>query len=630
MGSNAQIPKVAKDDWVRLNRVLRQLAFAVVGPDSTPTFNGLVLTGDLAVAGDLTVGNDLTVAGTITGGVITDGIASLTGGTGTGYTLASPVITGNWSWTSGSTWNLSGGSKTIEFAPTSSIIIEDSNGRNFLRLRGIDNDITFGNATDNTAFIFDGTGIANFTGPIEVDQIGPNDGTDPDLIQLATGQVDVNGDLFAEIVGVGASDADSTLYVEIMDVNKKGLLIKSAVGQVDNPFQINDSDGTVVMALTKSGSLQIAGASITMNPSAGTDIFIEIDKPSVNKKGNLRWSINSVDKWWSGFTDSGNFGNGDEYFIGATAGGANSAFLIRSTDMINIRAGLRVGDTTAPTHGLEVAGETLLEDALHIKEITTPTPIAGHGTLWTNAANELRMFSGDGVEHLVHGSAFSNIWFHGLSSSAVNIINQNEFAKVEIFDVVGDEDDETNAVGSSANNEIVIGTNGAGSYEIGFNASITAQGATRTFVLAAGIEFAALLDVTAATNASPIVVTVVGHPFKKGDMVTLAGATTNTAANGDWFVTTPTADTFELYDMGGAASTGNGVYDASSGDITHCYAGNVMMHRSVNQTAVGFGGPSGDVSLLVGDKISVYALNLDAATDLNVFQVSLHINREDD
>jgi hypothetical protein len=47
MGSPSLIPKVQKDDWVNLNRVLRKLAFAILGLDSTPTFNGLNLTGPL-------------------------------------------------------------------------------------------------------------------------------------------------------------------------------------------------------------------------------------------------------------------------------------------------------------------------------------------------------------------------------------------------------------------------------------------------------------------------------------------------------------------------------------------------------------------------------------------------------
>ena len=48
MGSPSLIPKVQKDDWVNLNRVLRKLAFAVLGPDAAPIFNGIQFNTDFA------------------------------------------------------------------------------------------------------------------------------------------------------------------------------------------------------------------------------------------------------------------------------------------------------------------------------------------------------------------------------------------------------------------------------------------------------------------------------------------------------------------------------------------------------------------------------------------------------
>jgi hypothetical protein len=45
MGSPALIPRVQKDDWVNLNRVLRKLAYAALGPGAAPVFASLTLTG---------------------------------------------------------------------------------------------------------------------------------------------------------------------------------------------------------------------------------------------------------------------------------------------------------------------------------------------------------------------------------------------------------------------------------------------------------------------------------------------------------------------------------------------------------------------------------------------------------
>lgn len=61
--------------------------------------------------------------------------------------------------------------------------------------------------------------------------------------------------------------------------------------------------------------------------------------------------------------------------------------------------------------------------------------------------------------------------------------------------------------------------------------------------------------VTGATNASPIVVTSVGHGLTAGARVTVAGVGGNTAANGTFTVSAVTDDTFTL-----ASSTGNGAY----------------------------------------------------------------------
>lgn len=68
--------------------------------------------------------------------------------------------------------------------------------------------------------------------------------------------------------------------------------------------------------------------------------------------------------------------------------------------------------------------------------------------------------------------------------------------------------------------------------------------------------------VSAATNASPIVVTSNSHGLSNGDEVWIEGVSGNTAANGIWTVANKTTDTFEL-----SGSTGNGAY-TSGGTIS--------------------------------------------------------------
>ncbi len=72
-------------------------------------------------------------------------------------------------------------------------------------------------------------------------------------------------------------------------------------------------------------------------------------------------------------------------------------------------------------------------------------------------------------------------------------------------------------------------------------------------------------NITAATNASPIVITTsTAHGLVTGDYVTINSQLVNTNANGVWRVgTTPTPTTFQILLMDGTNTTGNGVGSAT-------------------------------------------------------------------
>ena len=53
-------------------------------------------------------------------------------------------------------------------------------------------------------------------------------------------------------------------------------------------------------------------------------------------------------------------------------------------------------------------------------------------------------------------------------------------------------------------------------------------------------------SITSSTNASPIVVTKASHGLSNGNVITVYGHATNTAANGTWMVGGVTTNTFEL------------------------------------------------------------------------------------
>ena len=72
---------------------------------------------------------------------------------------------------------------------------------------------------------------------------------------------------------------------------------------------------------------------------------------------------------------------------------------------------------------------------LFLSETTTPTAIADRGAIYTKSNNELFFQDGAGVEHLLHGDAFSNIWFHDTSTVEVTISTEDAFTKIDSFTV---------------------------------------------------------------------------------------------------------------------------------------------------------------------------------------------------
>lgn len=292
-----------------------------------------------------------------------------------------------------------------------------------------------------------------------------------------------------------------------------------------------------------------------------------------------------------------------------------------------------IGIGVAPLANM-ASGDLVLEGgSLALKEITTPTADADYGKIYTKNNNELFFQDGAGTEHLLHGDAFSNLWYHG-TSTGVTIGTQNAFTKITVFENVGDEDDLGNVVGNATNDEITISSGAGASYGVTFHVSITAAGANREMIIVLGIELATPLDITNVTDdlVSPIVITSNDHGLLNGDMVQIADVVGNTAANGSFMVTNKTTNTFEIVILGGGATTGNGDYNEGSptGNVTIKYPGNLVMHRLVSQNSLGVGGVDSDSFLVGGDKAALYVANLDAATDLNMLVANLKISREGD
>ena len=116
--------------------------------------------------------------------------------------------------------------------------------------------------------------------------------------------------------------------------------------------------------------------------------------------------------------------------------------------------------------------------------------------------------------------------------------------------------------------------------------SIYGNNAKWNFQIATGNTAA---TITAATNTSPIQITVVAHGFSNNDWVNIASVLGNTNANGEWKITVVDADNFTLqnssgnaaYTSGGTAALRNGCHiEFSSPQVK-----NISLNGNVGQTA---------------------------------------------
>lgn len=268
---------------------------------------------------------------------------------------------------------------------------------------------------------------------------------------------------------------------------------------------------------------------------------------------------------------------------------------------------------------------------LMLDETTTPTAVTGFGYVYTKSDGVLYFQdSVAGSEQSIGGSgaiAYSSMWYHG-TDDTVTISTANVLTKITSFVNVGLEDPIGNAVADpTTDDDITIGANGAGTYEVSIQSSFTNSGAaSRLFNIVPCIDLSSTLTITDATNATPIVVTSSSHGLKSGDVVTISGVTGNTAANGDWTAENITASTFEIFFLDTSTSVGNGAY-AGGGTVDRLCPGDAVVERIISSTELGRGSSTGRVSLVASDTLSVYAANLDTTDNLVVHQMNFQVKK---
>ncbi|HDY68340.1 MAG TPA: hypothetical protein ENH85_11190 [Candidatus Scalindua sp.] len=239
----------------------------------------------------------------------------------------------------------------------------------------------------------------------------------------------------------------------------------------------------------------------------------------------------------------------------------------------------------------------------------------------TDASNTGWVEVGGGV------ASFSSMWYHGVELTTA-IGASNTFAQITSFENVGLEDASGNAVGDATTDDDIT-INLAGSYEIEIGCSFrNASGSNKNLVIVPGVTLATPLTITGATNATPIVMTVVGHGLLNGDMVTQSGVGGNTAANGDFFVSNKANNTYELEDLSNTNIAGNGAY-TSGGTVDIKYSGEIVIERVVSGTDLGRGMAEGSMELAVGDIVELYVANESDANNFILSQLTMKVQREE-
>lgn len=291
-------------DWPRLRQIIQKLSSLNVGPESTPTFASLTITGDLSVGGDGTFDN---------------------------------------------------------------LIIAD--------------DGWIGSVTTNQSIQIEADGDIVMSQDLAVDG---------DSINFDSGALVITDD-----------DAATSNVFLTTNKDKMRFVIPDEVGVFGWQFVV----GSVSLAdLTKSGRLRFFGNQIAINfGEKETDNELSIFRSALSKKTDVALYTDGSLSWALGQTDSGNFGDGTQFYIGQTLGGPNPSMIIESDKTVEFFNDVTVTDSTltaeqlTSTDDITMQGELLTLGSGAVADVVSQwVSNSGTGTLtWFDASQEWEFDGGD-------------------------------------------------------------------------------------------------------------------------------------------------------------------------------------------------------------------------------------------
>jgi len=258
----------------------------------------------------------------------------------------------------------------------------------------------------------------------------------------------------------------------------------------------------------------------------------------------------------------------------------------------------------------------IINSALQLEEIATPTATANNGKIYTKTDNDLYFQDGAGTEHRVVPSDYAGIFVDG-NAVATTILLVDAWEPITIFDT---DMPEIVSNGAHGTDNITIGATEV--YHVSFHLFGSSAANNKVFAFRV-FEIAASGDtITAATQANPCVVTAVGHSLNNGDNVKIDSVVGMVELNGQMYtVANKAADTFELNDDNSANIDSTGYTAYGSAGVAYLASEVPESHASRKfavASDIGSISAGGFVSLITGDSLELHVKGTTDATNFTV------------
>ena len=238
--------------------------------------------------------------------------------------------------------------------------------------------------------------------------------------------------------------------------------------------------------------------------------------------------------------------------------------------------------------------------------------IAARGQHWvkTVTPNEPWFTDDEGNDIFIGQGDFAGIAVDN-NSGALTPEQQHGWELITVFDA---DCPENISNGDHTNNNITVGATGV--YRLDFDSSAAGGGANKTYKAVVFELTETTGPIASTTNATPVVVTDVGHPFSTNDKIKITGVATATDLNDRIFLVTKlTADTYSLQEDNGGDIIGTAIGSGGTARLVNELE-LIHAHRKFAAADVGPFIGWGTANLTKDRTVELYYKNITDTTDI--------------